>query len=907
MAWDQLWIDKPHLAYALIGGFTTIFSLISLFVKEKLYIGEATVATIFGVIVGPHCLNWFSPQTWGNTDFITLEVSRIVLIVQIFAVAVELPKKYMLKHWLPVTILLLPVMIFGWLISSVFIWKLVPSLSWIEGLTIAACVTATDPVLASAVVGKGKFAKRVPGHLRNLLSAESGCNDGMAFPFAYLAINCIKYAGDHGQIAFHFIVITVLYECVFGCVLGTAIGLAGKYLIKFAEKHNLIDRESFLSFYFVLALFCTGVGTIIGTDDLLVAFAAGTAFSWDGWFTRKTEESHVSNVIDLLLNMSFFVYFGAIVPWELFNSSELGIQAWKLVILAILILLFRRIPIMLAMKPLNSDIRTWREALFCGHFGPIGVGAIFICILCRAELESGEPTPLAHLPPKDSEHYAAIAAIWPVTTFLVIASIVVHGSSVAVFTLGKRLNNMTITMSYTTGGNNQSWLSRLPRLEGGKTLSLQKVDTQEPNRFRVGTTAKPAGGMRKRRGKSGEHIPANYPIDLSAGSNVPERSQDVDEGALEEEINVGPQAFQEGNKIIIEDPEGEVIRTVDSRKIQDPEQHISEPSDDDYEQQQGRQASSSKEKTTQKSSSDSSADADNQQSTSRGGDRPLRREDVGRKIVAYQLDNTIIVENEDGEIVRRYRINRPTNQQQKAGAGGDQPGVGNNGIFNQALSWVGIKKTQSNTSYNPNNTASGPNSPQQQQEQQQNTSPDDNNTATDSSRIDLEKQGDTQKQDDDNELELIDANNTDLHVDDNVMKRHLKSLLLDTEAGGHGYQQEDYMEGPSSGVKSSPNTRVPRNFLGRNKNNYDDEEEEEDDDDNEIQGDDSDEPETAVERQRRLAALGLVRNEDDEDDEEEGTAKIPQGSNRPGPPPIQEEEEDGEPKIQWSSDVKRSN
>ncbi|KAF5092507.1 hypothetical protein D0Z00_004551 [Geotrichum galactomycetum] len=196
MAWDQLWINKPHLAYAVIGGFTTVFSLISLFVKEKLYIGEATVATIFGVIVGPHCLNWFAPTTWGNTDNITLELSRIVLVVQIFAVAVELPKKYMLKHWLSVFLLLLPVMTFGWLISSVFIWKLVPTLSWIEALVIAACVTATDPVLASAVVGKGKFARRVPGHLRNLLSAESGSNDGMAFPFAYLALSCIHYTGQ---------------------------------------------------------------------------------------------------------------------------------------------------------------------------------------------------------------------------------------------------------------------------------------------------------------------------------------------------------------------------------------------------------------------------------------------------------------------------------------------------------------------------------------------------------------------------------------------------------------------------------------------------------------------------------------------------------------------------------------
>ena len=48
-----------------------------------------------------------------------------------------------------------------------------------------------------------------------------------------------------------------------------------------SHSRRLVDRESFLSFYFVLAIFCTGVGTLLGTDDLLVSFAAGCAFAWE--------------------------------------------------------------------------------------------------------------------------------------------------------------------------------------------------------------------------------------------------------------------------------------------------------------------------------------------------------------------------------------------------------------------------------------------------------------------------------------------------------------------------------------------------------------------------------------------------------------------------------------------------
>src|SRR5438045_5640565 len=167
--------------------------------------------------------------------------------------------------------------------------------------------------------------------------------------------------------------------------------------MKFAKKINLFDSESFLVSYFVLALFCAGSGSLLGIDDLLVGFAAGVGFSNDGWFSEQTKESHVSDVIDLLLNLAYFVYFGTIIPWDQFNQSAIGLPVWRLCVIAVFVICFRRIPIMLAMKPLIPDISTWYEALFAGHFGPIGVGAVFISILARAELETESTTPLAEL------------------------------------------------------------------------------------------------------------------------------------------------------------------------------------------------------------------------------------------------------------------------------------------------------------------------------------------------------------------------------------------------------------------------------------------------------------------------------------------------------------------------------
>lgn len=517
--WEHLDVSKAHVAYACVGVFSSIFSLVSLFVKEKLYIGESTVAGIFGLIVGPVCLNWFNPLTWGNSDSITLEITRVVLCLQIFAVAVELPRKYMLKHWLSVTLLLVPVMTAGWLIIGLFVWIIIPGLNFSGSLLISACITATDPILAQSVVS-GKFAQRVPGHLRNLLSAESGCNDGMAFPFIFLSMNLILHPGNAGEIVKDWICVTLLYECLFGCILGVFIGYVGRRGIRFAEEKNLIDRESFLAFYVVLAFCCAGFGSILGVDDLLVSFAAGTAFAWDGWFSNRTEESKVSTVIDLLLNYAYFIYFGAIIPWSQFNNSEIGCNVWRLILLSIVVIFLRRIPAVLALKPFIPDIKSWREAIFVGHFGPIGVGAVFAAILSRAELEASvteEATPLKHVPPKGTEHWQLMACIWPMTCFFIVTSIIVHGSSVAVITLGRHLNSITLTNTFTntftthtTNGNGKpSWMQRLPSMDTkGRSFSLQRTDTQAPLPKEISRTStvetsgiptKHAGGMRRRK------------------------------------------------------------------------------------------------------------------------------------------------------------------------------------------------------------------------------------------------------------------------------------------------------------------------------------------------------------------------------------------------------------------------
>ncbi|KAL1628647.1 Na+/H+ antiporter [Neofusicoccum ribis] len=713
MAWEHLSITKPHLVYIILGGFTSLFMLCSSVIKERLYIGEATVATICGIIFGPHAADLINPLEWGNTDLITLEFSRIVLVVQCFAVGVELPKAYMERHWRSVTALLIPVMTFGWLITSLFIWGLMKDqLNWLDSLCVAACVTATDPVLASSVVGKGKFAKRVPKHLRDLLSAESGCNDGMAFPFVYLAVYIIRYKHHPNEVALHWFCYTVLYECIFGAVYGVAIGYIARRLIRYSHERDLIDRESFLVFYFVLALFCAGSGSLLGMDDLLIGFACGVGFSNDGWFLEKTEESHVSNVIDLLINLTFFVYFGTIIPWEQFNSPDiLGLTPWRLVVIAILVLFFRRIPIMIAMKPIIPDIKTYREALFAGHFGPIGVGAIFVAILARAELETEETTPLAVLPEEGFPHLNIIELIWPITCFLVICSIVVHGSSIAVFTLGKHINTLTLTLSYTQANEEgPTWMDRLPRIQSRSksSMSLRRPDetdssyeekggdyggegpfslprgflrskkdddvqsrssSRRPTRRKKWEGMGPGGPVSQsaitpaRREQDPADVPPNAREDSETTALNSDESPDIDKIRSPEQ-----EVYQEGDKMIIEDEEGNVLEVRDV-KGEDQDEVLRHANQDGRRLMKEKDVEDGVARTEHEHDGiarDARDPAEHSRMHWRDMGKMLHRRhsevdpDAAKKkrgpALAYQFGNTIIVEDEDGEVIKKYDI-----------------------------------------------------------------------------------------------------------------------------------------------------------------------------------------------------------------------------------------------------------
>ncbi|KAK4539292.1 hypothetical protein LTR36_000818 [Oleoguttula mirabilis] len=552
-----------NIVCATLGGFITLFGLVSYLLKERYYLSEALISTVAGLIFSPHATNFIKPLQYANNSEVDLETitfyfTRLVLGVQLVLAGVQLPSKYLRTEWRSLSLLLGPGMCVMWIITSLLVWALVPNINFLFALAVGASVTPTDPVLSNSIV-KGKFAdKNIPPPLQKIIIAESGANDGLGYPFLFFALYLIKFTGDHGlgveggagkAMALWFYD-TWAYVILMSIAYGALVGWLAKELLHWAEERKYVDRESFLVFAITLALFIVGTVGTLGSDDVLACFIAGNAFTWDDWFRLETMDDSLQPTIDMLLNVAIFMWFGAVCPWHQFVANDV-IPIYRLIPLGILVLLLRRLPMVLAFHKRIPQITELKHAAFVGFFGPIGVSAIFYLYVSREFLREitvdGQQR-------EDAAHLSEVmnVVIW----FLVVCSITVHGLSIPLGKLGLYLPRTISTaisservsaVPSTARTDDESTTPHLGHLNAGRSSgaswmpnSLASIVNQVRNDIRrpESTTGHGKGEQQSSAGSSSEAIARDSQV--GAGNGRPQISGPRDARLIGHAINRSP-------------------------------------------------------------------------------------------------------------------------------------------------------------------------------------------------------------------------------------------------------------------------------------------------------------------------------------------------------------------------------
>jgi len=104
-------------------------------------------------------------------------------------------------------------------------------LDWTTYFLVGAVLAPTDPVFASAIVGRAE----VPAELRQLLNLENGVNDGPALPVVLLLLAAAGPTAATGEAAPGKIALEPLLGLVFGIALPLAVGRSARFRLLGAE------------------------------------------------------------------------------------------------------------------------------------------------------------------------------------------------------------------------------------------------------------------------------------------------------------------------------------------------------------------------------------------------------------------------------------------------------------------------------------------------------------------------------------------------------------------------------------------------------------------------------------------------------------------------------------------------
>lgn len=398
-------MSQMNVALATIGTVVLLIGLWSRALKRSPF-QEPLVAVLVGIAVGPYGLGWLDPARWGEENAFLEHAARLTLAVALMGVALRLHKDSLRIIWRPAAVLLTVGMLGMWLASSALAGWLFGLSLW-GALLIGAVVTPTDPVVASSIV-TGEFARQhLPRRVRDTISLESGANDGLAYIFVMLPILMMQQGPDE---AWHrWLVESLLVGVALAVVVGAAIGYAGSRLLTFVRRLHSMENQSFLSYSVALSLTTLGVAALLRADALISVFVAGVVFNICTDTRQEHEEENVQEAIAKLFTMPAFVVFGLALP-----LTEWAQAGWSLLALAVLVLLLRRLPVVVAAYPGLRSALNLRDAVYMGWFGPIGIAALYYAAFARAHVDD----PL----------------VWHLASALIFASILVHGLTAAPLT-----------------------------------------------------------------------------------------------------------------------------------------------------------------------------------------------------------------------------------------------------------------------------------------------------------------------------------------------------------------------------------------------------------------------------------------------------------------------------------------
>ena len=397
-------MDTRVFLFALIG----LGLMASIFVERRLERGPISLAMVY-VAIGyavfalpfglPSLAPVVEPMQAGAAEYLT----EFIVIVSLLGAGLAIDRKLSWRAWRqiwPLLVILMPLSIatvawLGWA------WL---GLAPAAAILLAASLSPTDPVLARSVA-VGPPGDNERHDIRFSLTAEAGLNDGLAFPFTYLAIAAIGVTGI-GDWTWDWFKLDFLWRIIAGVGVGYLFGRVGSWYV-FEKLHDMEqDRQRASEGVIVLGslLGAYGLAELVNGYGFLAVFVGAVA-------ARQREHDsayhatahHFIEQVERIVLVAMLLGFGGLLA-----SGIMAPLGWDGALLGVLILFVIR-PVFGVISQVGCGLPlSGRFAV--AFFGIRGMGTLYYLAY---GMNHGE--------------FADMDRLWAIACFTILASIVLHG------------------------------------------------------------------------------------------------------------------------------------------------------------------------------------------------------------------------------------------------------------------------------------------------------------------------------------------------------------------------------------------------------------------------------------------------------------------------------------------------
>ncbi len=324
------------------------------------------------------------------SDGIVLTLAELALFSVLFTDGMRVGVRDLRRAWrLPGRALVLGMPLTFAITAALAHW--VAGLPWAESLLVGAVLAPTDPVFASAIVGRPE----VPAQLRSLLNVESGVNDGLALPVVLVLLAVVS--GDDDGVSAGLLA----GELGLGIAIGVAVPAVAALFLRSRFTSTATTYEGLAAVS--IGLIVLALAEVTHANLFLAAFSAGITVASLAPDLRESFELFGELITELLKLSAILVFATLISPAFLGEIPLLGY------VFAVLALVLAR-PLAIFAALLGSGLPRWQQAA-AAWFGPKGFASVVYGLLV---LEAGSP--------RADEMFHLIALV-------IVASILTHSST----------------------------------------------------------------------------------------------------------------------------------------------------------------------------------------------------------------------------------------------------------------------------------------------------------------------------------------------------------------------------------------------------------------------------------------------------------------------------------------------